>query len=102
MADWRGSASLICLGRNRAGARDARNAEIGESRNPPLLGVEGSFGTGLGLPPDWIARIVRHVGNYGESSDRNVGSKSRIGLPRGLSNLWSKGGHPVCSAGPLI
>jgi general L-amino acid transport system substrate-binding protein len=37
-------------------------------------------------------RIVRHVGNYRESFDRNLGAKSRIGLPRGLNNLWGKGG----------
>ncbi len=66
-----------------------------KSENPEvrrLLSVEGKFGVGLGLTADWIARIVRHVGNYGQSYDRNLGSKSRIGLPRGLNNLWSMGG----------
>lgn len=72
---------------NLAGMLTSENPEVRR-----LLGVEGAFGTGLGLTPDWIARIVRHVGNYGESYERNLGSKSRIGLPRGLNNLWSKGG----------
>jgi general L-amino acid transport system substrate-binding protein len=32
------------------------------------------------------------VGNYGEIFERNVGPKSALGLPRGLNNLWNKGG----------
>jgi general L-amino acid transport system substrate-binding protein len=66
-----------------------------KSDNPEvrrLLGVEGRFGEGLGLTTDWVTRIVKHVGNYGESFERNLGSKSKIGLPRGVNNLWSKGG----------
>ncbi len=77
------------------GVTRANLAEILKSENPEvrrLLGVEGKFGAGLGLTPDWIARIVRHVGNYGESYERNLGSGSRINLPRGINNLWSKGG----------
>ena len=37
-------------------------------------------------------RIVRHVGNYAEVYDRNVGSKSRLKIPRGLNALWTNGG----------
>ncbi|WP_336811308.1 amino acid ABC transporter substrate-binding protein [Bosea sp. MMO-172] len=77
------------------GVTKANLAEMLKSENPEirrLLGVEGKFGVGLGLTPDWIARIVRHVGNYGESYERNLGSGSRINLPRGINNLWSKGG----------
>lgn len=77
------------------GVTKANHAEMLKSENPEirrLLGVEGKFGAGLGLTPDWIARIVRHVGNYGESYERNLGSGSRINLPRGINNLWSKGG----------
>lgn len=77
------------------GVTKANLAEMLKSENPEirrLLGVEGKFGAGLGLTPDWIARIVKHVGNYGESYERNLGSGSRINLPRGINNLWSKGG----------
>ena len=31
-------------------------------------------------------------GNYGEIFERNVGPKSDLQLPRGLNNLWNKGG----------
>ncbi|MBD8064899.1 amino acid ABC transporter substrate-binding protein [Devosia sp. PTR5] len=57
-----------------------------------LLGVEGEFGTPLGLTNDWAYRIIKHVGNYGESYDRNVGPDTPIGLERGLNALWTKGG----------
>ena len=39
-----------------------------------------------------MARIVKAVGNYGESFERNVGAGSKLGIARGLNNLWSKGG----------
>ncbi len=38
------------------------------------------------------ARIIRHVGNYGEVYERNVGSGSKLKIPRGLNQLWSAGG----------
>jgi len=46
----------------------------------------------LGLTKDWAARIIRHVGNYGEIYERNVGSESKLGIPRGLNSLWNAGG----------
>ena len=54
-----------------------------------LVGTEGAYGEDLGLTKDWAARIIRHVGNYGEVYDRNVG---KLGIPRGLNQLWSAGG----------
>jgi general L-amino acid transport system substrate-binding protein len=57
-----------------------------------LVGTEGAYGEELGLTKDWAARIIRHVGNYGEVYDRNVGSGSKLGIPRGLNQLWNAGG----------
>jgi general L-amino acid transport system substrate-binding protein len=57
-----------------------------------LLGVEGDFGKGLGLTNDWAYRIIKAVGNYGESFERNVGMGSPIKIKRGLNALWTKGG----------
>lgn len=66
-----------------------------KSTNPEirrLLGVEGDFGKSMGLSADWAYRIIKHVGNYGEVYNRNVGDGSRLKIPRGLNNLWNKGG----------
>ena len=57
-----------------------------------LLGTESAFGEQLGLTKDWVVRIVKQVGNYGESFDRNVGTGSKLGISRGLNRLWTKGG----------
>jgi general L-amino acid transport system substrate-binding protein len=57
-----------------------------------LLGLEGAHGEQLGLTKDWVVRIVRHVGNYGEVFERNVGTGSKLGISRGLNRLWTKGG----------
>jgi general L-amino acid transport system substrate-binding protein len=57
-----------------------------------LVGTEGSYGEDLGLTKDWAARIIRRVGNYGEVYERNVGSGSKLHIPRGLNQLWNAGG----------
>lgn len=57
-----------------------------------LGGANEDTGKLLGLDKDWLARAIKSVGNYGESFERNVGPKSALGLPRGVNNLWNKGG----------
>ena len=57
-----------------------------------LVGTEGAYGEQFGLTKDWVVRIVKQVGNYGESFDRNVGPGSKLGISRGLNRLWTKGG----------
>nr|WP_228059402.1 amino acid ABC transporter substrate-binding protein [Plectonema radiosum] len=58
-----------------------------------LLGLEGDLAVSIGLPKDFGARIIKHVGNYGEIYDRNLGSKTKLNLPRDNRNQpWTKGG----------
>lgn len=57
-----------------------------------LLGIEGAYGQELGVTNDFVVRIVKAVGNYGESFERNVGAASKLGIPRGINQLWSMGG----------
>ncbi len=69
--------------------------EMMSSPNPEirrLLGLEGGFGAGLGLSNDWAVSIIKAVGNYGESFERNLGSGSPLGIPRGMNALWKDGG----------
>ena len=67
--------------------------QMKESKDPViqrLLGTSGDMGTKLGLDNDWVVRMLKAVGNYGEIYTRNV---VPIGLPReGANQLWSKGG----------
>lgn len=57
-----------------------------------FVGTEGSYGAQLGLGKDWAVLIVRNVGNYGEVFERNIGTNSKLGIPRGINQLWSTGG----------
>jgi general L-amino acid transport system substrate-binding protein len=57
-----------------------------------LVGTDGNFGEQIGLTKDWVVRIIRHVGNYAETYDRNVGVKTPLGIPRGLNQNWLAGG----------
>ena len=69
--------------------------EMGASANPDikrLLGKEGEFGKGIGLDNDWVVKILKAVGNYGESYERNVGAGSRLKIARGQNALWNAGG----------
>jgi general L-amino acid transport system substrate-binding protein len=75
---------------------NAKNLDsMSQSDNPEirrLLGLEGDFGAGLSLPKDWIVRIVRAVGNYGELFERNLGQGSPLKIPRGFNAQWRDGG----------
>ena len=57
-----------------------------------LVGTEGDYGERIGLTKDWAARVITLVGNYGEVFERTVGVGSTLGIPRGINQLWSKGG----------
>lgn len=75
----------------------SQNVEgLGKSTKNPdvarLLGAEGTYGADLKLPNDWVVKIVKQVGNYGEVFDRNVGAGSELKIERGLNAQWNKGG----------
>ena len=77
------------------GVTQANVDEMLKSSDPNirrLLGVEGDFGKAMGLNNDWAYQIIKQVGNYGESFERNVGMGSPIKIARGLNALWTKGG----------
>lgn len=65
------------------------------STNPSiqrLLGRDGSFGKNLGIDDEWAYYVVKQVGNYGESFERNVGKDTDLGIERGVNALWTNGG----------
>ena len=77
------------------GVTSANVDEMKSSSNPNikrLLGAEGEMGKSLGLPNEWAYNVIKQVGNYGESYDRNVGPNTALKLERGLNALWKDGG----------
>ena len=72
--------------------RDEELAPIPRSSAFLASRTEGDFGVGIGLTNDWAVQIVKHVGNYGEIFERNVGENTPLKIARGKNALWSKGG----------
>ncbi|MBN9062899.1 MAG: amino acid ABC transporter substrate-binding protein [Rhizobiales bacterium 65-9] len=83
------------VGAEEFGVTKANVDQMLKSDNPEikrLLGAEGKFGETIGLTNDWAYRIIKHIGNYGESFERNVGAGSPLKIARGLNGQWTKGG----------
>ncbi len=57
-----------------------------------LLGDISGTGTNMDLDDKWAYNIIKQVGNYGESFERNIGKNSPIGIERGLNAQWKEGG----------
>jgi len=67
--------------------KPSENAEVNR-----LLGNSGSMGEYLGLDKKWAYNIIKQVGNYSESFERNIGTNTPINISRGLNALWKDGG----------
>jgi general L-amino acid transport system substrate-binding protein len=78
------------LGVSQKTLPQALESEKAEVRR--LLGSYAALGRALGLSNDWAARIIHHVGNYGEIFERNLGAGSQLAIPRGVNRLWTDGG----------
>ena len=79
------------LGVTQANVDDMRKS----SRDPNVMRLVGSgedMGRMLGLDKDWSYRIIKQVGNYGESWTKYFGPTTPINLPRGMNKLWTDGG----------
>ncbi|ONG58927.1 amino acid ABC transporter substrate-binding protein [Pseudoroseomonas deserti] len=95
--DWRFSdiarwTHFALLTAEELGLTAANVDQQAASTNPDVqrfIGRSGDLGKMLGLEPDWAVRVIKAVGNYGEIWERNLGP---IGIPRGMNNLWNKGG----------
>jgi len=67
--------------------RSSQNSDVQR-----LLGVNGDFGSKLGVSNDFAYKAIKAVGNYGEIWDRNVGPKTALRLERGRNALVANGG----------
>src|SRR5690606_31272671 len=89
-----------CTLHARVGAEDlgVGSSNVDEqlkSTNPNvqrLLGVTAGAGKNMGVDEKWAYNIIKQVGNYGESFERNVGQDSPLKIQRGLNAQWTKGG----------
>jgi general L-amino acid transport system substrate-binding protein len=78
------------LGISSATLDDAKKSKKPAVRR--FIGVDGDLGKKFGLSSDWTLNVIKAVGNYGDVFERNVGTKSALGISRGLNQLWTMGG----------
>jgi general L-amino acid transport system substrate-binding protein len=94
IAKWTLNAMIIAeeFGITQANVEEMKNSENPEIRR--VLGMEegSTLAADLGLENDWVVRIIKHVGNYGEVFERNIGAGSPLKIARGINALWTKGG----------
>ncbi len=57
-----------------------------------FLGVDGGLGEKIGLSNDFVVKVISSTGNYGEIYERHLGKNSEVPIPRGLNELYNKGG----------
>ena len=69
-----------------------RVEECGGKLSTGFLGVKDGFGKDFGVADDFVASMIKSVGNYGEIYDRNVGLQSPLRFQRGVNALWNNGG----------
>ena len=69
--------------------------EMAKSDDPAIkrfLGVTPGYGKAAGVDEKWMYNVVKQIGNYGESFERNVGADTPLKLERGQNALWTNGG----------
>jgi general L-amino acid transport system substrate-binding protein len=95
---WFDTVKWVTFGLIQAEEFGITSENIGDfeaSDNPDIarfLGQEGTLGTDMGLPNDFMVQVITQVGNYGEVFDRNLGADSQFELERGQNALWTEGG----------
>ena len=57
-----------------------------------FLGIDGGLGEKIGLSNDFVVKVISSTGNYAEIYDRHLGENSEVPIPRGLNELYNKGG----------
>jgi general L-amino acid transport system substrate-binding protein len=72
---------------------DSKNVDsMLNSPNPNIqrfVGKTGGLGQMLGVSDQWAYNIIKQVGNYAESYERNI---TPLGIERGINKLWKDGG----------
>ena len=96
---WREIVQWVVFATIEAEERGITSANVTERRNSSadpavaaMLGRTAGIGKGLGLDDEWVYRVIRQVGNYGEIFARNLGADSPLTMDRGLNALWTEGG----------
>ena len=87
------AAALIAMTANATTLEDVRHLGfVNCGVRLGLLSIEGYMDKILGVDNGWAYRIVKQVGNYAESYERNIGPNTPLRLQRRVNKLWQDGG----------
>jgi len=78
------------------GISQANVDEMLKSDDPAIkrfLGATPGYGKAVGVDEKWMYNVIKQVGNYGDSFERNVGKNTGLKLERGQNALWTNGGQ---------
>ncbi len=67
-------------------------ALLGAPVPDPAGGEAQPIENGLGIEDNFMANVLKAVGNYGEIFNRHLGPNTDLGLERGINDLWLNGG----------
>tara|TARA_Y100000589_G_scaffold149409_1_gene142632 strand:- start:19 stop:1065 length:1047 start_codon:yes stop_codon:yes gene_type:complete len=82
-------------GITRSNIEEKLKLAINNPKLKPLrrfLGVDGGLGEKIGLSNDYVIKVIKSTGNYGEIYQRHLGKNSNVPIPRGINKLYKNGG----------
>ncbi|SEN66475.1 general L-amino acid transport system substrate-binding protein [Amphibacillus marinus] len=88
-------ATLATIEAEELGITSENYEEFLDSEDPVVrrfVGLEGELGQMLGIDDTFAINVIKHVGNYQEIYDRNLGPDTIFNLGRGLNDLYTNGG----------
>jgi general L-amino acid transport system substrate-binding protein len=97
-AEWTGLVRWTLFGIVNAEERGINSAGLAadgadaKAEHDAAVALGAPAATPLHLADDWLAVVVKEVGNYGEIFERNLGESSPLGIKRGMNALWNNGG----------
>ncbi len=65
---------------------------VGAEKGEQAVALGAPAVRSLGLPRDWLIKLIGSVGNYAEIFERNLGPDTPLQLNRGMNALWNEGG----------
>lgn len=87
--------TLATIEAEELGINSSNYEDFLDSADPVIrrfMGLEGELGQMLGIDDEFAVRVIRHVGNYEEIYNRNLGPDTIFNLERGLNALYTEGG----------
>ena len=91
-AKWTGLVRWTLFALINAEELGLNTKSIAADRRQQAIALGAPATKSLGLADDWLVKVIKGVGNYGEIFERNLGENTPLNLSRGINALWTQGG----------